>query len=237
VNPQTQVVNPQTQVVNPQIQVVNPETQVVNPETQVVNTQNGQITMNNQEATVNQKSSFTSEHGTNSGVNIENFSAINMQERNKLQKLSEDIKDMIEAIENQYRNSLFHYNITGGKGWQRICGYIRGTDLQPIQIIKDGNLYGFNISHSGMGVIPVGSIYICKNNKENNIPSNDSKSVIGIIHIKNEINKPFNKTLMPDETFEDISWESRSVELTRDDHISIYAENLSGSNIGIYIEY
>lgn len=142
-------------------------------------------------------------------------------------------------------SSLVSYHISGSKGWQRVGGYIQGTDVQPIQAIKSGIIYGLSFSHSGLGSIPSGIIYICKNadilNTPQNVPSNipleTDPSVLAIIRIKTEITDATNFTLLPNERTEKVIWESKSNVVNRGDQLSIYAEDLSSSNIELYLEY
>lgn len=138
-------------------------------------------------------------------------------------------------------SSLVSYHIAGRKGWQRVGGYIQGTDVQPIQAIKSGIIYGLSFSHSGLGSIPSGIIYICKNadisNTLSNIPLETDSSVLAIIRIKTEITDATNFTLLPNERTEKVIWESKSNVVNRGDQLSIYAEDLSSSNIELYLEY
>lgn len=137
--------------------------------------------------------------------------------------------------------SLVHYHITGGKGWQRIYGYVRGTEVQPIQIIRPGTICAISMSHSGIGSLPAGSISICKNIDisalDANSPISDNPSVIGTIRINAELTQAVNFTLTPDEITKQASWESKNIQLDKDDRLSLYADNLSGMNIEVYIEY
>jgi hypothetical protein len=157
------------------------------------------------------------------------------------------IEDSEDDNETDIHTSLSHYHVAGGKGWQRIFGYNRGTDIQPLCIMRSGLLYGISFTHSGIGVIPPSSLYICKNIERSTIPTDNEPFVIGIIHIDGMINNACAFTLMPEEELSlvndvKISWIPRyssdnELWLKRGDRISIYAENLSGANIELYVEY
>jgi len=213
VNTQTQTTNSEIPMTNSQIQIINSETQTTNSQTQ---TTNSEIQMINSEIQM---------------INSE-IKRINSE----IQRLGSSIKDL-SGKSNLSLISLIHYNIIGGKGWQRIFGYMRGTDIQPIQIIQDSKLYGISLSHSGIGTIPIGSIYICKNRETDYVPTDNDNYIIGIIRVKNEIVKPINKFIRSNEQDKELFWEIRSNVLKRNDRISIYAENISGSNLEIFIEY
>ena len=141
-----------------------------------------------------------------------------------------------------HSHTLVNYHVTGGKGWQRVIGYSRATDIQPIQTIKHGMLYAISFSHSGIGTIPKCAIYICKNRMNSEAPSDESEHVVSVIRIENDINGAHSFTLFPGEVLNlnpetEIIWEASDSEFERGDRVSIYAENLSGSNIELYIEY
>jgi len=141
-------------------------------------------------------------------------------------------------------SSLTHHNINGGKGWQRVFGYNQGTDIQPIQIIKSSIIYGITFSHSGIGIIPAGDIYIYKNILNSESKSDNSEYIIGVINISNDISNPCSFTILPGESnivSEGIivKWENHqgnNHKLERSDRISLYGINLLGANIGLYIE-
>jgi len=133
--------------------------------------------------------------------------------------------------------SLTHYHITGGKGWQKIFGYVKGTDVQPIQAIKSGVIQGISFSHSGIDPIPSGPFFICKNVNPETPISETNPSVMAIIQLKSEIANTTNFTLVPNENIEQVSWESKSVQFKRNDKLSVYGENLTGANIELYVEY
>ena len=93
--------------------------------------------------------------------------------------------------------SLIRYHFAGGKGWQRIFGYGRGTDIQPIRIIRDSRIYGLSFSSSGIGIIPAGSITIHKNMRP---CKNAAESIISNITISDDIVKPSGFVIFPGET-------------------------------------
>lgn len=135
-------------------------------------------------------------------------------------------------------SSLTHYNIAGGKGWQRSFGYVRGTEVQPIQMIRAGILCAVSLSHSGLGSIPVGSVFICKNRNGNTAtPTDVDDSVIGIIRIKRELHQATDFILSPNESTDTATWESRTNHFVAKDRLNLYAENLSGANMELYVEY
>lgn len=141
------------------------------------------------------------------------------------------------GYESSPSTSLVHYHIIGGKGWQRIFGYTRGTNLQPIIIMKSSILYGLSISHSGIGSIQPGAIFLCQNNIDihDNSPES-SESIIAIIKIKTELTIATNFILFPNEDNEFASWEliGNTMKINKGDKISLYANNLSGANLELY---
>ena len=150
-------------------------------------------------------------------------------------KSSTESRSVAHHVSATRSTTLVHYHITGGKGWQRLFGYSRGTDIQPIQIINPATIYRVCISHSGIGSIPVGSAYLCKNMVTGVVPTAETEAVVGIIHFHSEILKPINIILKPGDKHDDITWETKSVQLAEGDQLSMYSDNLSGSNIELYL--
>jgi hypothetical protein len=130
--------------------------------------------------------------------------------------------------------SLIRYHINGDRGWQHIHGYNRSTDVNPIQILGRSTLHFICISC--FKNIPEGYIYICKNITSRDVL--DIESTISMISIHEDILAPINITIMPGETVCNISWiNSQSSDLERNDTISIYADNIAGCDIDLYIRY
>ena len=132
--------------------------------------------------------------------------------------------------------SLVHYNIIGSKSWQRIHGYLLPTDVQPIQVIGKSSIFAVSISYSGIGSLLPSSIYIYRNSLGPVFNPTDN-NIIGIIRIKTEITKASSFSLFPSETTDIATWESKTVILSKYDLISVYADNLSGANLELYIKY
>ena len=261
VNTNQQAVNTNQQAVNTNQQAVNTNQQVAAmPYEQAVNT-NQQVAMAYEQAVnTNQQVAMAYEQAVNTNQQVAAMPSEQVvmpseqmlishykQVRSRSKKSNEYSSDTdyhhSELLEEKRKTrSLTHYHISGGKGWQRIYGYVRGTDMQPIQMIKGGVIYGISISYSGIGSISQCSIFLCKNMDRDvnlDVPDENTESVIGVIKLKEEatLTKSINFTLMPDEDNKYALWKSQTVQVNRNDCLSLYAENLSGVNLEFYIEY
>jgi hypothetical protein len=96
-----------------------------------------------------------------------------------------------------------------------------------------------------MGTIEAGRIYICKNVDPNlwaQTPESGREALlqsylIGSISLSTRIEAAVTFTILPGEVLplRQISWESTPHTLNRDDRISIYAPNLSGAVLDLYV--
>lgn len=151
---------------------------------------------------------------------------------------------------------LIKYHLCGSPGWQRIFGNDRATNIQPIQLIQSGQIYAMAFSHAGTGIIPAGSIYLCKNIDPSFHVEGSSNSpgaligafdpekerllgpyVVGTITLNHKIESAFNFTLYPGEHTSYAFWKVIPHQLTRSDRLSIYAPNLTGASLDLYLTY
>jgi hypothetical protein len=144
---------------------------------------------------------------------------------------------------NQSVSSLIHYHISGGKGWQHVAGYRSSTDIQPLRVIRDGDIYGMSFVHSGLEPIPASSIFICKNGTGDGSKIIDERAVtvLAEIVISDNLSDSVNFTILHGEEVKVsdtviVKWNSQSSLVNRNDCISVYAENLSGADIEFFIK-
>lgn len=136
--------------------------------------------------------------------------------------------------------SLVNYHIIGSHGWQRINGYRKGMNYQPLLIMRRCRLYGLVFSYAGVDHIQPITLYILKN-FTNDIPTPESNSVVGILTISEPINSPLMFTIGIAESIEvdnhTIAWKNISDTYERNDKLSLYCDNLDGVNLEIYFEF
>lgn len=142
--------------------------------------------------------------------------------------------------------NLIHYLITGCEGWQQIWGFKNPSNIQPIQILRNGNLCGLTFSHPGadpywgMEMITAQKIYICRNMPDVGVPEMHLNFVMAIIHINGSIKTPTSFTIIPNEKIivnnTTAHWEVISVACYRNDKISIYATNLLDCSLELFFD-
>ena len=150
---------------------------------------------------------------------------------------SQMIPSQVEGTRGQ---SLLHYHVVGGVGWQRLMGYRKGMNLQPLEIMKGGVLYGMVFSYGGTEPIETDVIYVCKNIGYD-VPNAGSKGVIAMINISSQIVGPCSFTLLAGESIlvqeARIVWSPLDHVLVRSDKVSIYSKNLTGVDLEWYVTY
>jgi len=134
---------------------------------------------------------------------------------------------------------LIRYHLCGSIGWQRIFGNDRGTDVQPIQLIKTAKFYGLTFSHGGLSPIPSGNIFICKNIPPTNDIETIKRNAIGIITLSQNLDGPISFIMEPGDVLSlpMIDWVQSDLVGSKGDKISIYADNLVGVTLELYMAY
>lgn len=129
--------------------------------------------------------------------------------------------------------STVHHHLIGSQGWQKLSGYVNGTDLQPILLLKSGNISGMSLSYVGTKSL-TGPIYICKNFGSSEVPTESSDKVIAIITFSNT--ETFDFTIVPGEKLEKAEWKSITNVVNRNDKISVYGSDLTDANLELFFE-
>jgi hypothetical protein len=146
-------------------------------------------------------------------------------------------KDMHKEI---VKRALVHYHITSGRGWYKLAGYQKGTDVAPIIAVRSGSLHSIRFSASSM--VKNENYYICKNIGPKEIINESSPKVMGYLKINGDISVNVNFVIDPNHEVNignrcKISWISNSLKLERGDRIGLFCRGMTNVDIEIYVEY
>jgi hypothetical protein len=248
-NPTPVAHNP-TPVVSTPTPVVSTPTPVVSTPTPVVSNSNPVVSnptyIPTDTATVSHVSPLASSMKNQTSDNIVNTQVADLT-KSLIEALTESVRDIradhdtksetrFKSGMTQHKSvTVVHYSFIGGKGWQRLVGYSKGSDCQPITCLMEGRILGITVTHSGIGRIAPTHINICTNVKEGEIPAD--RTINSVLVLTNELTNAQSVTAFDGDDADELIWQSQGVFLQRRDQISLYADNLIGANIELYIEY
>lgn len=145
----------------------------------------------------------------------------------------DEILERLEEIANKTKRLNLVKTIFDGEiGWLSKDGFAKSTDVFPLIVIGEGELFSLIFSHEGGTVLKAGKVEFYKNEED---------TPFSTLNIIGDIDDAYHVSFQPNEKCYykniELEWQCHDIKLKRNDKIKIFSSDFSNTYLELFINY